>query len=107
MKKTMKTTPNGNPVNYERLCSASENTVNWARGSNAYTEIFYDRSDGDVWTVDQISLGHNSWTRYDDKNIIKICDTEKHMSTDKICEMIDYKMQMEKIYDDEFEKQWK
>ena len=68
-----------------KACSA---TVNWSPRSGGYTEIFYDRSTGEIWTVDQVSLGHNSWTQYDDPNVIKICETSNHMTMQEIADRI-------------------
>lgn len=34
------------------LRKASGETVNWDTRSGGYTEVFYDRSTGEVWTVD-------------------------------------------------------
>ena len=70
------------------LKKASGNTINWNPRSGGYTEIFYDLSDGECWTVDQVSLGHNSWTQYRSKSIIKICDTEAHMTMQQIADAI-------------------
>lgn len=70
------------------LEETSENTVNWEPGSGGYTEIFYDTNTGEVWTVDQVSLGHNNWTVYHDPAIIKICETEVHLSPEELAEMI-------------------
>lgn len=70
------------------LRKASGETVNWSPRSGGYTEVFYDISTGEVWTVDQVSLGHNSWTVYHDKDVIKICDTEYHMTMQEIADSI-------------------
>lgn len=67
---------------------ASGATLNWSPRSGGYTEIFYDCSTGEVWAVEQISIGHNTWTEYHDENIIKICETERHMTMKEIKESI-------------------
>lgn len=41
-----------------------------------------------VWTVFQCSLGHNSWTEYHDENIVKICNTDEHMTMQEIADCI-------------------
>lgn len=70
------------------LRSASGNTINWSPRSGGYTEVFYDMDSGDVWTVDQVSLGHNSWTEYRSRDILRVCDTERHMTMQEIADMI-------------------
>ena len=70
------------------LRKASGNIVNWSPRSGGYTEIFYDRSNGDVWTVDQVSLGQNSWTCYHNPSVIKICNTDTHMTMQQIADLI-------------------
>lgn len=80
-------------VNYHGLKiqgirKASGSTGNWAPRSCGYDEIFYDLSTGDVWTIPQVSLGCNSWTEYHDKNIIKICNTFRHMTMQEISDAI-------------------
>lgn len=54
----------------------------------SYDEIFYDRSTGEVWTRYQCSLGQNSWTSYNDTNIVKICNTDHHMTMQQIADAI-------------------
>lgn len=80
-------------VNYHGLTikglrKASGSAVNWAPRSGGYDEIFYDLSTGDVWTVAQVSLGCNSWTEYRDGNVIKICNTSRHMTMQEISDAI-------------------
>lgn len=74
------------------LKKASGSTINWIPGSGGYTEIFYDLRIGEVWTVDQVSLGHNSWTEYRDPYVIKICETEKRMTMQEIADTIHAKL---------------
>lgn len=80
--------PTSSSIKIKGLRKACGNTANWGPRSGGYTEIFYDRNSGEVWTVDQISLGHNSWTSYRDPDIIKICETEHHMTMAEIREAI-------------------
>lgn len=65
---------------------ASSETVNWTNGG--YTEVFYNKNTGEVWCVDQISLGHNSWTEYHDPDVVKITETERHLTMQEISDMI-------------------
>ncbi len=70
------------------LKKASGNTCNWSPRSGGYTEVFYNTETGDVWTIDQVSIGHNSWTEYDDPAIIKVAETEAHMTMQAIADAI-------------------
>lgn len=70
------------------LKAASGSTQNYGAFSPSYDEIFYNRSTGEVWTVYQHSLGHNSWTVYHDASILKICDASNHMTMQQIADAI-------------------
>lgn len=70
------------------LKKASGSTANYGAYSPAYDEIFYDTKTGEVWTVYQCSIGHNSWTVYDDPNVIKICNASCHMTMQEIADAI-------------------
>ncbi len=56
--------------------------------SPEYVELFYNRSTGKVWTNDQCSIGQNSWTAYDDRDIIKICNISSPATMQEISDMI-------------------
>lgn len=79
---------NTHGIKINGIRKASGETVNWSPRSGGYTEIFFDRRDGDVWTVDQVSFGHNSWTVYHSSSIIKVCETSTHMSMQQIADAI-------------------
>ena len=70
------------------LKAACGRTANWAPGSGGYTEVFFDRATGEIWTVDQVSLGMNTWTQYDDPDIIKVCNTTTHMTMQQMADMV-------------------
>ena len=63
------------------LKKASGSTEDYGYYSGHYNEIFYDRSTGEVWTVYQYNLGQNSWTVYNDANVIKVCNSSSHMTS--------------------------
>ena len=67
---------------------ASGETQDYGDYSGKYDEIFYDRKTGEIWTKFQYSLGQNSWTQYHDENIIKICNTTRHMTMQEIADAI-------------------
>lgn len=83
--------------NYKGIKKASGETVNWSPRSGGYTEVFYDMDADEVWTVDQISIGQNSWTEYHDPAIIKICNTTCHMTMKQIKEAIESAIQMQSL----------
>lgn len=85
------------------LKEAAGNTGGWTRGSGGYTEIFYDRLTGEIWTIQQCSRGHNSWTQYADADVMKICETEEHLTmqeiADRIAEMLNDIEDMLRLYE--------
>ncbi len=70
------------------LKKASGSTSDTGYYSGMYNEIFYDKSTGETWTVFQVSLGQNSWTEYNDPDIIKICNASEHMTMQDIADKI-------------------
>lgn len=70
------------------LKKASGETETYTQRDGRYNEIFYDRESGEVWTMFQCCLGQNSWTQYHNKNIIKVCNTSKHMTMQEIADAI-------------------
>ena len=56
--------------------------------SGCYLELFYNKKTGRVWTIEQCSLGHNTWTVYEDKAVIKIGNIESRLSMQKIADTI-------------------
>lgn len=68
------------------LKAACGQTCNWPPRSGGYTEVFYDLSTGEVWTVDQI--GFNSWTEYQDPDIIKVCNSTTRLKMQDIADLI-------------------
>ena len=75
------------------LKQASGETVNWVPCSGGYTEIFYNMENGNIWTIDQVSLGENSWTVYHNPDVIKICNTSSHMTMQSIADCIARKVE--------------
>lgn len=71
------------------LKAASSNTKN-LQGyySGSYVELFFDRSTGEVWTVYQYNLGHNTWTMYDDNNVVKIGNFSEPATMQEIADAI-------------------
>lgn len=67
----MKTNTHGIKMTGLKKASGDTKTL---RGYNSgeYVELFFDRATGEVWTKYQYSLGQNTWTVYDDDNVVKI-----------------------------------
>lgn len=82
----MKTNTYGLTLNNLRKVSGS--TANWPIHSGGYTEIFYDIATGDLWSVDQVSLGGNSYTQYDSADVVKVCDTNRHLTMQQIADLV-------------------
>lgn len=70
------------------LRKASGETSDYGAYSALYSEIFYDRATGEVWTVLQCNLGQNSWTEYHDPNVIKVGNTQRHMTMQALADAI-------------------
>lgn len=70
------------------LKSTSGSTENFTTRSGLYNEIFYNMKSGEVWTVLQCSIGQTAWTAYQDEDIVKICNTVKHMTMQEIADSI-------------------
>lgn len=70
------------------LKKTSGETEDYGAYSPNYNEIFYNLETGEVWAKFATSLGQNSWTEYDDKAIIKICNTSRHMTMQEIADAI-------------------
>lgn len=70
------------------LRKASGNTEDYGYYSGQYNEVFYDRATGEVWTKYQYSLGQNSWTVYDNPDVVKICNTSRHMTMQELADAI-------------------
>lgn len=79
---------NTHGLKIKELRKASGKTENYGAYSDRYNEIFYDRVTGEVWTIFQVSLGQNWWTEYHDANIIKIGNTQHHMTMQQIADAI-------------------
>lgn len=80
------------------LKKTSGYTEDYGYYSGRYVEIFYDRSTGEVWGNFQYSLGQNSWTEYHDPDVVKICNTSRHMTMQEIADEINRVLQEEKSY---------
>lgn len=56
--------------------------------SGEYAELFFDRATGEVWTNYQYSLGQNSWTEYDKKDVVKVCNLSEPTTMQQIADLI-------------------
>lgn len=79
---------NTHGIKMNGLKKASGYTENYGPYSGSYVELFYDKSNGDVWGIFQHSLGQNSWTVYHDPDVIKVCNTSIHMTMQQIADCI-------------------
>ena len=75
------------------LRKASGATVNWAPRSGGHTQISYDMTTGEILTNDHIG---QSWTDYQDPNVITICHTDRHMTMQQIADVIYYSIVKER-----------
>lgn len=70
------------------LKETSGKTKDYGSYSGHYVEIFYDRKTGEVWGIEQFSLGHNTWTEYRNPSIIGVCNATMHMTMQMIADTI-------------------
>lgn len=77
-----------------KKASGSTEDYDWYDGR--FHEIFYDKKTGEVWAKFQYS---DSWTVYHDENIVKICNTTKHLTMQRIADLIYINVKGEKPYD--------
>lgn len=56
--------------------------------AGAYLEVFYDLSTGQVWGKYQYSLGANTWTVYNDPDVIRIGNIYEPCTMQGIADMI-------------------
>lgn len=82
-------------ITIKGIRKASGETFNYGAYSAQYDEIFYNRATGEVWTKYQVSLGQNTWTEYYDKDILWICNTQRHMTMQEIADAIRDKLREE------------
>lgn len=54
-----------------------------------YYEVFYDKEKDMVFTEEHVSLGFNSWTKFDNKNIIRIGNFDYYISMNNLKELIE------------------
>lgn len=60
--------------------------------SGEYVELFFDLATGEVWTKYQYSLGQNTWTVYDDDNVVKIGNFSGPATMQEIADAIAYRL---------------
>ena len=56
--------------------------------SGHYVQISYDTSNGEILTNYHYNLGQNSWTAYNDADIITICNASNPMTMQQIADAI-------------------
>lgn len=67
-----------------KVCGETKNLRGYYDG--LYLEIFYDVSDGYLWTTEHAS--HNNWTKYEDSEIVKIANAYDHMTMQEIADAV-------------------
>ena len=55
----------------------------------AYYEVFYNRTEDKLFTCFQVSLGHNSWTKFEDPEIVKIGDFENPVTMKELKQLVE------------------
>ena len=62
-----------------------------------YVQISYDLDSGEIYTDFHCSLGQNSWSQYRD-NVITVCNATSQMTMQQIADLINYKVQKHKAF---------
>lgn len=70
------------------LRKASGYTENYPADSGKYVQISYDIGTGEILVSYHVSLGNNSWTEYNDENVISVCYTRHHLSMQMLADLI-------------------
>ena len=65
--------------------------------SPAYLQLFYDTVTNECWTAFHSSIGHNSWTKYDNENILDCGFLVDQMTMNEIEQRIIEKIRERKI----------
>lgn len=72
----------------EGIKNAAGDTKHLGGHAGEYSELFYDKRTGEVWTKYQYSIGSNSWTVYHDPNIVKVCNIYTPKTMQQIADLI-------------------
>lgn len=59
------------------------------QGVGAYYEVFYNRRTDELFTEFQVSLGHNSWTKFENPEIVKIGEFEKPVTMKELKQLVE------------------
>lgn len=79
-----------------KACSKSKNLTGYYGGQ--YVQISYDTADGDVLSDYHVSLGQNSWTKYHDPSVIRVCNVSEPATMQQIADMIYSAVQQRERY---------
>lgn len=60
-------------------------TADWPCGSGGHTDVYYNRDTGEIWASDHVG---NTWTQYDDPEIIRVCSTATHMTMQQLADLV-------------------
>ena len=58
----------------------------WCNCNRGYVQISYDRADGEVMAVYQLS--DDDWTEYHSESIVTVANTRRHMTMQEIADAI-------------------
>lgn len=56
--------------------------------SGCYLQLNYDKKTGKVWANEHCSFGQNSWTAYEEENIVVCGNITRPMTMEEIKEMV-------------------
>lgn len=67
------------------LRAACGHTADWPCGSGGQTDVYYDRSTGEIWTTDHVG---NTYTQYDDTDVVLVCSTDTHKTMQQLADLV-------------------
>lgn len=76
--------------NYNGIDELVEMINDCPQGCGAYYQVFYNRETDEVWGNFEVSLGENSWSVYDDRNIVCIGNFSRPTDVETMRNRIDY-----------------
>lgn len=67
------------------LIKVSRETINSSRG---YSQIDYDKATGELLEAYHSGTPAESWTEYHDANVIRVCNTTRHMTPQQLADAV-------------------
>ena len=83
-------------IGLRSACSDTKGLTGYYSGR--YVQISYDLRSGEILTNYHVSLGQNSWTKYHDPSVIRVCNVSEPATMQQIADMIYSAVQQRERY---------